>query len=237
MPLVCAVPLPSLTHARNDSRRLGRLCALWEARAATRLSPAQLAHCRRFADNAAGALARASRLLARLVALRLLPPGAGLDMDGTGRPRVTDAPGWDVAFSHSGVAAFVLLSPPGETPPPSGGWARAALDAEAPRATAPGDRAFPAAAASPAAGLRRWVLTEALFKALGAGGGHWGPAAGFAHAAVGTGRPQRAGVWKRDGAVLAWRLCAAPGHWLCVALPGRGRRPARLRWLPWQALA
>ena len=80
-------------------------------------------------------------------------------------------------------------------------------------------------------------MTEALFKALGAGPAHWGPVAAFAHEAAGTPRPGPAGVWHGDGAVLSWRLFPAPGHWLCVALPGAAALPVRLRWLPWQTLS
>lgn len=236
MPLVCAIPLPRLTDARDDRRRLRRLCALWEARAAARLSPAQLAHCRRFADDGAALLARASRLLARLVALRLLPPGAGLDGDGAGRPVVTGAPGWEAAFSHSGRAAFCLLCQPHETAGEAS-RIRAALDAEAPDAIPPGDRAFAAPAACAAASLRRWVLAEALFKARGATPLHWSPAAAFAHGALGTGLPRRAGIWRREDPALSWRLLAVPGHWVCVALPGEAAPRVRVRWLPLQALA
>lgn len=237
MPLVCATALPRFGGASDAPPRLQGLCARFETRAQGRLAPAQLAHCRRFAGQGAALRARASRLLARLLALRMLPPHAGLDMDDAGRPFVTGAPGWAVAFSHSGHAAFCLLAPPRETALYPAGSACAALDAEAREALPPGDRAFPAPAVSTAPALRRWVLAEALYKALGAAPDRWARAAAFAHAAAGAWPPGRWGVWHGEGAVLSWRLLPVPGHWLCAAFPGAPAHPVRLRWLPWQGLA
>lgn len=236
MPLVCATALPALS-AESDERLLARLCARWERRAAGRLSPAQREHCRRFGPEGPALSARASRLLARLAALRALPRGACLEKDAAGRPRVVDAPGWEVAFSHSGRAAFCLVRSPEETGGGSNGQAAAALDAEAASVLPSTDRAFPDGAASASASLRRWVIAEALFKALGARRGTWGHIAAAAHAATVGGAPGLAGSFQQEGALLSWRTLAVPGHWLCVAVPGAVAPPVRLRWFPWQALA
>lgn len=230
MPLLCATALPAFAPDTAEAR-LRRLCARWDGLASPRLSPGQRAHCRRFAPAGAGLAARASRLLARLLALRALPPSAILDMDAEGRPLVRGAPGWQVAFSHSGTAAFCLVCAPGEAPPRSGGTP--ALDAEARGTAPPGDRAFDAPAPTQAASLRRWLLAEALFKALGAAPARWGAVAATAHEHAG----ERAGTWASGGAHLSWQVLAAPGHFLCVTLPGSEIPPLPLRWLPWRILA
>lgn len=236
MPLIYASALPGFAGPPAQ-QRLRRLCALWERRAAPRLSPEQLAHLRRFPPSGDALLARASRLLARLLAARALPGGARLGMDAAGRPRVFGAPGWEVAFSHSGRAAFCLVRPPEETR--GGAWGRAcgtatvALDAEALSAHPPADRAFAGPARSPRASLRRWTLAEALFKALGGRPALWAAAAAAAHAGAG----QRAGAWQWEGQRLDWRRFSCPGHMLCVALPGVTAAPVRLRWLAWHAFA
>lgn len=229
MPLVYASALPDFADA-PAGRRLRRLCARWEQRVAPRLSPAQRAHIRRFHPSGDALFARASRLLARLLAVRALPGGARLDMDAAGRPRVSGAPGWEVAFSHSGRAAFCLVLPPEETRGETCGTATAALDAEALSAPPPADAVFAGAARSPRASLRRWTLAEALFKALGGRPALWAAAAAAAHAGVG----RRAGVWLWEERRVNWRRISCPGHALCVALPGGAVAPARLRWLAWR---
>ena len=230
MPIVYATALPAFSPPAEEAA-LRPLCARWERAAAPRLSPAQRAHCRRFHSGGGALRARASRLLARLLALRALPEGAALDMDAQGRPLVTDAPGWQAAFTHSGSAAFCLICGPGEA------WGESpvsmALDAEAWGAPPPGDRAFAAPTPTQAASLRRWVLAEVLFKALGAPPACWTAVAVAAHAGAG----RRQGIWQADGARLGWRVLAAPGHLLCTALPGAAVPRLRLCWLHWKVLA
>ncbi|MDE7241087.1 hypothetical protein [Desulfovibrio sp.] len=229
MPLVYATALPSLPLAVEEPS-LRHLCVAWERAAAPRLSPGQRAHCRRFAPTGDALRARASRLLARLLALRALPEGAVLDLDAQGRPLVAGAPGWGAAFTHSGKAAFCLVCAPGETPAASP--AQMALDAETGKTPPPADRAFAAPAPTQDLRLRRWVLAEALYKALGAPPARWTAIAAAAHA----GAAQRRGIWRTDGARLCWRFLAAPGHLLCAAFPGEAVWPLRLRWRPWQEL-
>lgn len=234
MPLVCATPLPAFAAATHAGR-LRALCERWERQAGPRLSPRALAHCRRFAPVAGGAgdalRARASRLIGRLLALRALPEDALLDMDAEGRPLVRGSPGWTAAFTHSGRAAFCLICAPGEAMPNACG--AAAVDAEARAAPAPTDRAFAAPAPGTDASLRRWVLAESMFKALGASPHLWGAVAAAAHEHA----SERAGAWEAGDERLCWQFLAAPGHILCVTLPGAPARPMRLRWLPWQCLA
>lgn len=233
MPLVCAAALPLFPPASAE-KRLRRLCALWEEGLAPRLSPRQMAHCRRFPASGATLPARASRLLVRLLALRALPEGCRLDMDDRGRPHAGGAPGWHMAFSHSGCAAFCLVVAPGELSGAEGASPSSlpALDAEARGALPPTGRCFSAPAASPGAALRRWVLAEALFKALGCPPPGW---AAVARAAE-RGALFRAGRWEGARPGLAWRFAAAPGHVLCVALPGR--LPSSIympvHWFRWQ---
>ena len=229
MPLVCATALPAFPPATAE-KRLSALCARWERNLAPRVSPAQMAHCRRFAQGADALRARASRLLARLLALSALPREATLDMDEAGRPLVTGAPGWRAAFTHSGAAAFCLLCAPGEGAAASPG--APALDAEARGAASATDRAFAAPAPSPGFSLRRWVLAEALFKARGAEPPLWESVAGAAHA----GTPRRLGFWQSGDARFCWRFLPAPGHVLCVAFPGEAVPPLPLRWRHWQEL-
>lgn len=230
MPFVYATALPA--HSSPvEAGRLRALCAGWEGRAFPGLSPRQREHCRRFFPEGAGLRARASRLLGRLLALRALPVGAMLDRDDSGRPRVDGAPGWRVAFSHSGSAAFCLVCAPGECPDDACG--APALDAEAWGGPRPADRAFAAPAPTRAASLCRWVLAEALFKALGAAPPLWGAVAEAAHAGCG----RRAGTWTTRAGRLSWRFLAAPGHVLCAALPNAPATPLRLRWLSWRDLA
>lgn len=228
MPLVLAAPLPDLAPPMAGGR-LSRLCARWERILAPRLSPGQITHCRRFYNEGEALKARASRLLARLLALRVLPRGCSLDMDELSRPRVDCAPGWHVAFSHSGRAAFCLVLAPGDTGQlPQG---HSALDAEAVGNLPPTDRGFAAPAPTPRAGLRRWLLAEALFKALGASPELWKIAACAAHGAPG----RTAGCSRMAGAPFSWRFLPAPGHALCVAFPGGEPFSVGLRWLPWQS--
>lgn len=227
MPLVCATALPVYAKASAE-RRLRQLCSHWERCVAPRLSFLQLAHCRRFypCGNALGA--RASRLLARLLALHALPKTASLDMDSVGRPLVCGVPGWEVAFSHSGHAAFCLLQSPEEMTPD---WpSKGALDAEPLEGAPPADRGFPGPASSPRAALRRWVLAEALFKALGSRPACWAAVAAAAH----KGAAQRTGIWRHKSWILSWRLLVVPGHPLCVVLPNAPATPIHLRWFTWQ---
>lgn len=233
MPLLLAAALPDFGAARA-APRLAELCGRWERYLAPRLAPAQLAHCRRFGQGGSAPRARASRMLARLLALRALPGSATLERDERGRPRVARAPGWRVAFSHSGAAAFCLVLTPGDTVGRPGG--EPALDAEPASALPSTDRGFAGPAPTPRAGLRRWLLAEALFKALGADPAYWKAAAGAAHAeADHDGARQGAGYCILAGAPFAWRFVAAPGHALCVALPGDAPFPVDLRWLTWQS--
>lgn len=230
MPVVYASALPTFPPAYEEAA-LRQLCARWDRAAAPRLSPAQGAHCGRFRSGGAALRARASRLLARLLLLRALPAGAVLDMDADGRPLVTGAPGWQAAFTHSGNAAFCLICAPGELRgEPMGS---SALDAEAWGTHQPADRAFTAPAPTPAASLRRWVLAEALYKALGAAPARWAAVAAAAHA----GATQRGGLSQANGVCLCWRFLAAPGHVLCAALPGTAFPRLGLHWLHWQMLA
>lgn len=232
MPLVYACALPGFADSPARDR-LRCLSARWERRAAPHLSPEQLAHIRRFRPSGDALLARVSRLLARLLAVRALPGSARLDMDAAGRPRVCGAPGWEVAFSHSGRAAFCLARSPEETRGSAGAAVTAALDAEALSSPPPADLVFAGPARSPRASLRRWTLAEALFKALGARPALWTATAAAAH----TGAGQRAGVWLWEGQRLRWLRLPCPGHALCVALPDAAAAPVRLRWLAWHALA
>lgn len=228
MPLILAAPLPSFA-APGDQAGVSRLCARWERHLAPRLSPCQLAHCSRFGNDGDALRARASRLLARLLVLRVLPQGSLLDMDERGRPRVTGACGWQIAFSHSGHAAFCLVLQPSETARlPEG---RPALDAEATDAPPSTDRGFLAPAPTSRAALRRWLLAEALFKGLGAPPEHWKAAAVAAHGGAG----RAAGRCTLAGAQFTWRFVPAPGHALCVALSGGEPFSAALRWLAWQS--
>ncbi|MBD5416401.1 MAG: hypothetical protein HDR50_01710 [Desulfovibrio sp.] len=228
MPLLLAAALPDFGAARA-APRLAELCGRWERDLAPRLAPAQLAHCRRFGQGGSAPRARASRLLARLLALRALPGSATLEMDERGRPRVAGAPGWRVAFSHSGAAAFCLVLTPGETAGRPAGYS--AVDAEPADGMPSTDRGFAAPAPTPQAGLRRWLLAEALFKALGGAPESWQAAARAAH----DGARQGAGYCTLAGARLSWRFVVAPGHALCVALPGDAPFPVDLRWLTWQS--
>lgn len=162
-----------------------------------------------------------SRLMARAQLITAAAPfrvGARqmqINMDSRGRPQLD---GWQVAFSHSGRAAFCALAPTGQDAPALG------LDAEALTSPPPHASAFAAheLAAPPALpqsvidreALRRWTIKEALLKAAGLG-------LGMQPAHVSTGRfGQRAGLWQGPLGPLSWRSLACPGHWLCVALVG-----------------
>lgn len=230
MPLVLAAALPAFAGPASEER-LARLCGNWERRLAPRLSPGQIAHCRRFSKGGDVTRARASRLLARLLALTALPPDCLLALDALDRPRVTGEPGWQLAFSHSGRAAFCLVLTPWEGARRSPG--SCALDAEAIGLLLPTDRAFAGSSHSGSAGLRRWTLAEAMYKALGALPQRWEAVA----AAAEQGAPHRSGSWHAGDALLSWRFAAAPGHGLCVALPGKAPFSLTLRWLAWQSLA
>lgn len=236
MRLILATALPVFAPATGEAA-LRALCARWERLATPRMSPAQRAHCRRFAPEGAALRARASRFLVRQLALRALPARSGLDMDAQGRPLVTGVPGWAVAFSHSGEASFCLVLGPRAL---SAGMAPAgpgpALDAEVCRgATTICARAFPQGrpGPSPRWPLRRWLLAEALFKALGAPASGWPHVAALAQRRAGG----RSGSLEACGLRLGWQFAAAPGHALCVALPEAAPSPLRLGWIAWQALS
>ncbi|WP_165079057.1 MULTISPECIES: hypothetical protein [unclassified Desulfovibrio] len=228
MPLILSAPLPDCA-ATGAEARLTQLCARWERSVAPRLAPAQLAHCRRFGQGGGAPGARASRLLARLLALRALPRRTTLEGDDHGRPRVAGAPGWHIAFSHSGAAAFCLVLKPGETAQRPAGYG--AVDAEPASALPTTDRGFAAPAPTPRAGLWRWLLAEALFKARGAAPECWKDAACAAHDGAG----HAAGCCTLAGAPFSWRFLAVPGHAVCVALPGAAPFSVGLRWLAWQS--
>lgn len=211
--LVLGVALPQTAEPS-----LREWCATWERTLAPRLSCAQLEHIRRFRQTGAPLRARASRLLARLLALGALPPGAVLDMDALGRPVVAGPPDWLVAFSHSGLAAFCLVvparphsgeaprsAPPGRVPP-----LVPALDAEA---VGPGQMSR--------AKARDWTLFEALLKAAGSG--------------ARTRRTPGPGFF-RAGQPLRHCFLCLPGHQLCVALPGMRPPRMRLSWRQWHSL-
>lgn len=230
MPLVCATALPSIgpTFAAD---RLKEFCRHWERKASPRLTPSQRAHLRLFAHNGAALYALASRLLVRLLALRVLPQNAVLDMDALGRPCVIGATGWHISFSHSGRAAFCLVIPPSEMALSRCG--NAALDAESLAIFRPAEQIFGWPARSFRMAVRRWTLAESLFKALGANPCHWEAITGFCRQFG----QQRAGIWSAtDGCSLSWRLLSLPGHSLCVALAGEQIPFPGLRWLSWREL-
>lgn len=212
--LVLGVALPQTAEPR-----LREWCATWERTLTPRLSCAQLEHIRRFRLTGAPLRARASRLLARLLALDALPPGTVLDMDALGRPVSAGAPDWLVAFSHSGLAAFCLVVPArphaGEAPhtAPRGRVPPLvpALDAEA---VGPGQMSR--------AEARDWTLFEALLKAAGSG--------------AGTRRTPGPDPF-RAGEQWGHRFLCLPGHQLCVALPGMRPPRMRLSWRQWRSLS
>ena len=156
-----------------------------------------------------------------------------LDMDSLGRPRIN---GWQAAFSHSGQAAFCAVRPaPAHEKPAS-----MALDAEWVAAPPPDGRAFAPderAALPPRTlgnealnrdALRRWVIKEALLKALGTG-------LSRDPATVGSGRfGQRRGMLSEQPVPLLWRLVPCPGHWLCLVQAASGHTSFPLSRLVWQ---
>ena len=186
---------------------LRRLCSLWETIAASRLSAAQARHIRRFRLEGEALRARASRLAARLLLMRGmemlgLAPEI-LDRDNQGRPLIK---GCSASFSHSGQAAFCALAA-GENLP-------LGVDAEARDSAPPAPRAFSIDgknAPTPEDARRRWIVKEALGKALGTG------IRGDPALMPAAKRGQRAGVTHCAHCRLAWRILPYPGHWLAVA--------------------
>ncbi|MTJ91655.1 MAG: 4'-phosphopantetheinyl transferase superfamily protein [Desulfovibrio sp.] len=195
---------------------------LWRKAFETALEPwldaRQLEHVRRFGQEVM------ETALSRLLSRALLITSAGLHgssqnqirMDNHNRPLFA---GWQVAFSHSGQAAFCALAPAGQESPTLG------LDAEAlasppPHASAYTEHELFASTAlfrecTDREALRRWTIKEAMVKAAGLG-------LGMQPAQIPTGRfGQRAGLWQGPLGLLGWRTLACPGHWLCVAQAGR----------------
>ena len=230
---ILCTPLP----AGSSKEMEGWRCAL-EAALEPWLDERQLAHVRRFGRSPNGQTkareaqqdvlrAALSRLLARAQLVTyaarqtmtanspLAGPLPQLGMDTQGRPQF---PGWRVAFSHSGEAAFCALCPA----PADAAVAPHALDAEsllspppAPNAFAPAELARREASLSPQSinreALRRWTIKEALLKASGLG-------LGMDPARVPTGSfGQRAGIWHGPLGIFYWRSLPHPGHWLCLA--------------------
>ena len=233
-------PLPQASmHELRDWR-----CA-FEAALAPWLDARQLEHVRRFGQNVAdrGAAgsenagqkaprqtvieAALSRLMARAqlitaaAPLRAAGPQVQIRMDNRGRPLLD---GWQVAFSHSGRAAFCVLASAEQNADIGLNIPDIGLDAEALTSPPPHASAFAAheLAVPPALppiviereALRRWTIKEALLKAAGLG-------LGMQPAHIPTGRfGQRAGLWQGTLGPLGWRSLACAGHWLCVALAG-----------------
>lgn len=233
-------PLPPATM---HELRIWR-CA-FEAALAPWLDARQLEHVRRFGQNTADRgvtgsenagqktpgqtviEAALSRLMARAqlitaaAPLRAGGPLVQIRMDNRGRPLLD---GWQVAFSHSGRAAFCVLVPAGKNADIGLNAPDIGLDAEALTSPPPHASAFAAheLAAPPALpqsviereALRRWTIKEALLKAAGLG-------LGMQPAHIPTGRfGQRSGLWQGPLGTFGWRNVACPGHWLCVALAG-----------------
>ena len=239
---ILCTPLPA-----GSSKELeGWRCAL-EAALEPWLDDRQLAHVRRFGRSPNGQAetpepqqdvlrAALSRLLARAQLVTyaarqtmtanspLAGPLPQLGMDTQGRPQF---PGWRVAFSHSGEAAFCALCPaPADAAVTPHVTHPHALDAESLLSPPPSPNAFapaelPRREARREAGLsqqsidrealRRWTIKEALLKASGLG-------LGMDPARVPTGRfGQRAGFWRGPMGIFCWRSLPCPGHWLSVA--------------------
>jgi phosphopantetheinyl transferase len=195
---------------------------LWRNAFETALEPwldaRQLEHVRRFGPKVSEAAL--SRLLSRAMLITSAGPYGSsrnqIRMDNHNRPLFA---GWQVAFSHSGQAAFCALVPAGQESPALG------LDAEALASPPPHGSAFtehelfaPTALTRESAdreALRRWTIKEAMVKAAGLG-------LGMQPGQIPTGRfGQRAGLWQGPLGLLGWRTLACPGHWLCVAQAGR----------------
>lgn len=205
---------------------------LWRNLFETALEPwlgtQQWEHVRRFGRDALGREAAGldvmEAALSRLLSRALLITAAALHdslqnqihTDNRGRPQFE---GWQIAFSHSGQAAFCAMAQTEQANPALG------LDAEALTSTPPHASAFAEHERLTSAlvqqecakreTLRRWTIKEAMVKAAGLG-------LGMQPAQIPTGRfGQRAGLWQGPLGLLGWRSLACPGHWLCVAQTGR----------------
>lgn len=238
MPQSLSILYTPLPQCPDNELRLWRRA--FEAALAPWLDARQMAHVRRFgrpatlqraepgaAPSTEALRAGLSRLLARAqlvtrAALRGktstgVAPAFRVAENNQGRPLLS---GWQMGFSHSGLAAFCALAPA------EGQHVAAfALDAESVAAAPPAASAFVKAELPTEAGLtqpfadrealRRWTIKESLLKAAGLG-------LGMPPASVPTGwLGQRTGLWRGPLGQLGWRVVPCPGHWLCLAQGGK----------------
>lgn len=214
-PLVLGAPLPDASPAF-----LRIIIRKWEKALGPYISPRQRAWLEGFGWDGQALYARASRCLARLLAIRATG-GAFLDMDGHGAPFFRKGPA--LSFSHGGEAAFCLLSPgkAGET----------ALDAAPAEPLEASALAFYFGKLHPAFAnctdknflLRLWLLHEASLKISD----FRNPESqkrlftSIAEKGLDCGR----------GAGLSWHFFVFPGRRLCMASAGGARIAARFQWL------